>query len=179
MEMLTTDEFKRFAKALKTYYPQNENLMPNQEAIELWFTELNDIPYKVLATALRKYVQTERFPPTIADMRRISYELTSNSIDWGKAWEIARRAISRWGEYNAEKGRQAIKEQDELAYETVERIGYMELCYSKNMQTDRANFRAIYEELKKEKYEKEVVNKQLQEVISKVKMIEQKENKND
>ena len=48
-------EFGIFAAALKTYYPK-EQILPNQQAMELWYRELCDIPYITAEAALRKWV---------------------------------------------------------------------------------------------------------------------------
>ena len=39
-------EFATFTMALKTYYPR-ENLLPNEQAREVWFSQLQDIPFEV------------------------------------------------------------------------------------------------------------------------------------
>ena len=44
-------EFGMFTAALKTYYPREDKLLPNQEAMELWYRQLQDIPYIVAETA--------------------------------------------------------------------------------------------------------------------------------
>jgi hypothetical protein len=44
-------EFAIFASALRTYYPK-ENLLPNEQAMQLWFNQLSDIPYKVAEVTL-------------------------------------------------------------------------------------------------------------------------------
>ena len=61
-------EFALFASALRTYYPR-EKLLPNEQAMELWFNQLQDIPYKVAELTLNKWVATNKWSPSIADIR--------------------------------------------------------------------------------------------------------------
>ena len=52
-------EFALFASALRTYYSK-ENLLPNSQAMELWFRQLMDIPYPVAEATLNKWVATNK-----------------------------------------------------------------------------------------------------------------------
>ena len=61
-------EFATFAAALKTYYPR-ENLLPNPQAMELWYRQLQDIPCQLAEMALNKWVATNKWPPSIAEIR--------------------------------------------------------------------------------------------------------------
>ena len=136
-------EFAMFAMALKTYYPR-EQLLPNQQAIELWFRELQDIPAKVADAALRKWVQTNKWSPSIADIREVSASLVQPEIpDWGEGWKQVQEAIKKYGYYNSQK---ALASMDPLTRQCVERMGFTELCLSENAMADRANFRMNYEQ---------------------------------
>ena len=55
---MTRDEFINLTKAIKTFYPR-DNMLPNMEAMELWYRELSDIPYTVAEAALRKYANSK------------------------------------------------------------------------------------------------------------------------
>ena len=68
---MTEIEFAKFAMALKTYYPR-ENLLPNQQAMDLWFSQLQDIPYKVAEVGLNKWVSLNKWSPSIADIREMA-----------------------------------------------------------------------------------------------------------
>lgn len=145
---MTKDEFMILASAIRTYYPK-ENILPNKQALELWYRELKDIPYEVAEVALREHVHTSNFSPSIAELRKTAYFLQNGSIsDWGKGWEQVTKAISKYGAYRADE---AIESMDELTKETVKRIGFSTICHSSNITAERANFRMIYEELAKKK----------------------------
>ena len=68
---MTRIEFATFAMALKTYYPR-ENLLPNEQALELWFRQLQDISYQVAEVGLHKWVALNKWSPSIADIREMA-----------------------------------------------------------------------------------------------------------
>ena len=92
-------EFALFASALRTYYSK-ENLLPNSQAMELWFRQLMDIPYPVAEATLNKWVATNKWSPSIAEIRELAAEIQNGKLpDWGEAWEETCKAISRYGYY--------------------------------------------------------------------------------
>lgn len=141
---MTREEFINLTKALKTFYPR-ENLLPNMEAMELWYRELSDIPYTVAEAALRKYVSTNKFSPTIADIREMAASVSNGDKPlWSDGWDKVLRAIKKYGSYGQAE---AMASLDELTRQAVKRLGYLELCRSENIMADRANFRMIFEQL--------------------------------
>lgn len=141
---MTEKEFGLFALALKTYYPK-EGLLPNNQAMELWYRQVADIPYNIAEAALNKWVATNKWSPTIADIREMSISVSHGDIPtWGDAWEEVCRAIRKFGSYRAGE---AIETLSPLAKKATQRIGFTNLCMSENVAADRANFRMIYETL--------------------------------
>lgn len=137
-------EFSIFAMALKTYYPR-ENLLPNEQAMELWFKQLEDIPFQVAEVGLNKWVSLNKWSPSIADIREIASETISGQItDWGDGWEQVLRAIRQYGSYNASA---ALDSMDSITRKCVERLGFREICMSENISVERANFRMLYEQI--------------------------------
>lgn len=85
--MMNRDEFGLFASALKTYYPK-EQLLPNKQAMELWYRELCDIPYRVAEAALRKWVAVSKWSPSIADIREQAATVQAGEIPlWSDGWD--------------------------------------------------------------------------------------------
>ena len=172
---MTKEEFLIFAAAMKTYYPR-ENILPNKQAMELWHKQLEDIPYKVLETALNQWIATEKWSPCIADLReKAALLMGGQESDWGKAWESVLTAIRRFGRY---RPMEAVESLDEITRECVERLGFMNLCNSDNINVDRGNFRMIYETLAERKKRDEQTPKAILELGA---MIRQKmlDNKNN
>lgn len=136
-------EFAIFASALKTYYPK-EKILPNEQAMELWFNQLQDIPYKVAELTLNKWVATNKWSPSIADIReQAAGIIQGESKDWGEAWQEVLRCISKYGFYREEE---ALYSMDKLTRKVVRRLGFKNICLSEDIQVDRANFRMIYEQ---------------------------------
>ena len=141
---MTKKEFATFAAALKTYYPK-ENLLPNSQAMELWFRQLEDIPYDLAEMALNKWVATNKWSPTIADIREQAASVVSGEKPlWSDGWEEVVRAIKNYGSYGQ---KEAMESMSEITRMAVRRMGYIDLCRSENPVADRANFRMIFEQI--------------------------------
>lgn len=164
---MTKAEFSTWSMALKTFYPR-EPLLPNNQAMELWFRELQDIPFQVAEAALRKWVQTNKWSPSIADIRAMAASVALKEIpDWGDAWEAACKAIRRFGSYNQ---KEAMDSLDPLCRKAVERLGFINLCRSENVAADRANFRMVYETLAKREQTEQQVALPLKETIGRLRL---------
>lgn len=160
-------EFAIFADALKTYYPR-ETLLPNPQAMELWYRELQDIPYAVAEAALRKWVSTQKWSPSIAEIRELTSSIRHGDLpDWGEGWHQVQKAIRRYGYYNTKA---ALDSLDPLTRQCVERLGFRELCMSENITADRANFRIVYETLAKREKTNQQMALPLQETIAKIQL---------
>lgn len=141
---MTKQEFGQFVMALKTYYPR-ESLLPNNQAIELWYRQLSDIPYNVAEIALNKWVATNKWSPSIADIREMATDVQCGyRPDWGEGWKQVQLAIRKYGSYEPQK---AFESMDEITKQCVKQLGWRNLCMSENETADRANFRMIYERL--------------------------------
>lgn len=138
------EEFKTFAKAMKTFYPR-EQILPSLESMEMWYRELADIPYPVAEAALRKYVATNKFSPKIADIREMAATVENGDKPlWSDGWEQVLRAVRKYGSYRPVE---AMESMDEITREAVRRLGYKELCMSENIMAERAQFRMIFEQI--------------------------------
>ena len=161
-------EFAIFASALRTYYPK-ENLLPNEQAMQLWFNQLSDIPYKVAEVTLNKWVATNKWSPSIADIREQATGLTQGEAkEWGEAWQDVLRAIRLYGSYEELK---ALDSLDEITRKTVKHLGYRNLCFSENIQNDRANFRMIYEREQERAKQSAQLPPRLKAIISNMPML--------
>ena len=147
--IMDKQEFATLAMAIRTYYPK-ENILPNKEAMQLWFRELNDIPYQVAEAALRKWVSTNKWSPSIAEIREAAANIQNGDIpDWGEGWKQVCEAMRKFGR---EYPKSALASMDELTAEATRQLGtWWNLCSSTNVEADRANFRVIYESLAKKK----------------------------
>lgn len=139
---MTYKEFGTWVFALKNYYPR-EQLLPNEHAVKLWYQELNDIPMIVAEAALRKWVSTSKWSPTIAEIREMCVDVKRGEApDWSDGWSQVQTAIKRFG-YTRPK--EAMATLDPITRETVRRLGFYNLCVSENPMSDRKQFRDTFE----------------------------------
>lgn len=99
------DQFKVLVKAMKAVYAQ-PTFIPDQDAFNVWFALLGDLPYQQAELAVQKYMTTEKFPPTIADIREKAEQITSvreEEMSELEAWAIVRKAIGRSNYYAEEE----------------------------------------------------------------------------
>lgn len=162
---MSKKEFSLFVMALKTYYPR-EKLLPNEQAIELWYRQLQDIPYNIAEAALNKWVATNKWPPTIAEIREMAVTVKHGEIpDWGNGWEQVLKAIRHFGMY---REAEAMASLDSITKQCVERLGFRNICLSENISADRANFRIIYEQLQERKMKEQQIPVALQQLMQSV-----------
>ena len=159
---MNKQEFSTFAMALRTYYPK-ENILPNQQAMELWYRELQDIPYQVAETGLRQWVSTNKWSPSISEIREMASEVRVGSLpEWGDGWEEVIKAIRKYGMYMVDE---AMESFTPVTKQCVERLGFKNLCMSENIAADRANFRMIYESIRERKQKENQISLPLKTII--------------
>ena len=138
---MTKEEFSKIAAAIRTFYP-NQNILPNIESVSLWYIQLCDIDYETMTAAVYEWVATNKWAPTIADLRESSRRITMGDIpDWNSAYEHSRSVIRKYGYYRYEEG---MAQLSGVELETVKAIGYVDWCKSDNPSVIRAQYRDIY-----------------------------------
>lgn len=139
---MTSSEFATLAAALKTAY-MRDKFLATKEAYDLWFGMLGDLPYEAASNAVKRWILTEKWTPTIADIRERATQVMIPAIpDWSEGWEAVLNAIHRWGMHRESE---ALATLPEIARKTVKRIGWQNICLSEEISIERANFRQIYE----------------------------------
>ena len=139
---MNRDEFKRLVKGMKAVYAQ-PTFIPDQDAFNMWFALMGDLPYEVCNVAIQKYMLTNKFPPTVAEIREMAAGVVNGDpLTWGESWERALNAVRKYGSYN--KGA-ALDSLDPLTKRCVESIGFLNLCTSENIMVERAHFQKIFE----------------------------------
>lgn len=92
---MTSIEFKRLVAGLKAVY-SDPKYISDDFAMDMWYGLLKDIPYDVANMATQAYMQSEKFPPTPADIRRYASQITSpitDDISEVEAWGKVSKAI--------------------------------------------------------------------------------------
>lgn len=161
---MSREEFFKFSAALRTFYPR-ERLLPNKESMELWFTQLNDLSYEVAVKVLNVWVTTEKWSPSIAEIREKALELTDDSVkaNWADGWEQVLKAIKYYGRYREEE---ALASMDDITRGITKRLGFRNLCDSENIIADRAQFRNIYEQVSERQKKEAQIPERIRNLIS-------------
>ena len=170
---MSFDDFKVLVKGMKSIWP-SERFLPDGDSIKVWYQLLKDLPYDLANAAIQRYAQTNKFPPSIAEIREQAALLMDRNLvnDWATGWNQVMRAIGAYGQWSEER---ALKSMDEITRACVKRLGWKELCMSENPVADRANFRMIYEQIQQQKKEAAALpaglKQNIAEITSNLKMI--------
>jgi hypothetical protein len=163
---MTFNEFKVLAKGMKAVYTA-ATFLPDEDSIKIWYRLLQDIPYEVANIAIQRHMMTNKFPPTIAEIREQAALSVNNELnsDWGQSWEQVYKAIRTYGLWGTEE---AFASMDDITRQCVKRLGWKELCMSETPMQDRANFRMIFEELKLKTKQESALPLNIKESIAKL-----------
>ena len=138
---MTKQEFATLVVAMQAMY--GKDFIGTEQALDVWYALLHDLDYQILSKVLQQYMLTNKFKPTVAELREIYTELVSPTIsDWSEGWEQVSKAIGHCGMYQ-EKA--AMESFDEITREVVKRLGFQNICLSENIVADRARFAEIYQ----------------------------------
>lgn len=130
------EEFKTLVKGMKAVYSQ-ATFIPDQNAFNVWYELLKDLPYKQVSVAIQKYMVTERFPPTIADLREKASEIIEQQMDrMGEleAWAHVRKAIGN-SLYHAEEEFERLPEACRIAVGNPSNLREWALMDSEEIET--------------------------------------------
>ena len=124
------------------------------ETIELYHEMLKDIPADVALRAVQDWVLTSEKFPTIAGIRKKCAEVSGVlSPTASEAWAEVQEIAERFGIYQAEL---RPRWSHDLIRQVVKTIGYYHICQTDNINTTRAQFNKMYNELR-EKSDSEVI----------------------
>lgn len=144
---VSKQEFATLVLAMQAMY--GDEFIVTEEAMDVWFALLHDLDYQILSKALQKHMLTNKFKPTVAELREIYVDLICPVIsDWSEGWEQVSKAIGHYGMYRTEE---AMESFDEVTREAVKRLGFQNICLSENIVADRARFAEIYQAIQQRK----------------------------
>ena len=145
---MTHKETAVFLGILKEAYPRfyaDKNEGELRMSIKFWEEFLSDVTFAVAIPALKRFIATNKWLPTVADIREAIAEISYPPLtDASEAWFEVTQAIGRYGYNNHEE---AYKSMSDLTLMAVKRMGWRKLCMSDNDISDRSNFNKIYEGL--------------------------------
>lgn len=142
--MLDKKDFIKAVEYLIAIYPEMEKQFNNQTTQRAWYELLGDIDGRTLLLAIKIYASTEKFTPKPSQIREMALVTTRETRDWTEGWDLVIRSVGRFGIYRESEALVWIKSQDEIAAESIRRLGYKNLCETENQMTLRANFRQAY-----------------------------------
>ncbi len=144
---MTKQEFATLVVAMQAMY--GEDFIGTEQALDVWYALLHDLDYQILSKTLQQYMLTNKFKPTVAELREIYADLVSPVLsDWSEGWEKVSKAIGHYGMYQEAA---AMESFDEVTREVVKRLGFQNICLSENIVADRARFAEIYQAIQRRK----------------------------
>lgn len=163
---MNRQEFAVLTDAMKTFYPR-DSVVPNKQAMSLWYGELKDLTFEQAMAALKVHVHRSKWAPTIYELRQAALENQTEIEDWSKGWQLALRAVGRYG---IAQGAEALASLPEHTRETVRRLGWKDLCLtdSESLQNYRANFRKTYKLVAEKAAEQDRMPEELKAAISRI-----------
>ena len=147
---MTDQEFAKFASAMKALYSR-DMMKEDTLALELWYEFLRDLPYEAVMAALKRWVLTNKWAPSISEIRQMVVAITDGEApDWGESWKTMKRMISKWGYMREDK---ALEEMDPITREVVQRLGFQSICQSEDENVLRGQFRRVHEDVARRRME--------------------------
>lgn len=162
------EEFKTLVKAMKAVYAQ-PTFIPDQDAFNVWYGLLKDLPYRQVNIAVQKHMLTERFPPTIADLREKSNEVIEKQLEEIselEAWSLVRKAIGNSG-YHSEEEFEKLPEACKIAVGTASNLREWALMDSDQVATvEQSHFIRNYRTAVKRLSEEKKIPENLRKLIA-------------
>lgn len=169
--VMERDEFKILVKAMKAVYAQSA-FIPDQDAFNVWYALLKDLTYEQANLAVQKYMITEKFPPTIADIRKKAREVMQPDIEILtelEAWSLVRKAISNSG-YHAEEEFARLPEACRIAVGSPANLREWAIMNTDEVETvEQSHFIRNYRTVQKRMKEDAMIPDQIKALITKMK----------
>lgn len=104
---MTRDETKTILATMSAVYPIN--LMPpvTEMTVNVWFQLLQDVPFKLASAAVAAWLQTEKYPPTIASIREMVTR-QPQSLTAEQAWTAVQLAVKDFGHTEKDRAQQTL-----------------------------------------------------------------------
>ncbi len=118
---MTRQEFKSIVAVMKSLYT-DPKFIADQSAFDVWYDLLGDMDATELLVSVKRYMQTEKFPPYPADLRKVTEK---NYLSPDEAWAMV--SDSLWGCTSREN---AVEEFNKLPEEVQYTLGSSDALYS-------------------------------------------------
>ena len=123
---MTLEETAKMIAYISVFHPKYwDGVKGGEEAVtRAWHDLLRDIPAGMALGAVRAHLETNRFPPTIAEIRKAVLTPVT-LLNTSEMWREVQDAVSRFGQYQEDD---ALASLSPLARETARLFGWYELC---------------------------------------------------
>ena len=106
---MTREETKTVLAMIATVYPKNLLSEITDMTVNVWYELLKDLPYDVIQAATTAWLTTNRYPPTISDLRGFVFrEVSSNNDTPEQEWNKIVIAIQKYGHTQRERAREYL-----------------------------------------------------------------------
>lgn len=158
---------------IQTCYPihhKNFDEMAFRLSAKVWQTAFADMDFGLVFTALQKYLLTEKYPPSISDLRYLAIKMDDpRALKTAEdAWEEVLTAIKRFGYYQQEK---AFETLDAPTKRIIKSMGWGEICRSEKIGIVKSNFVKAWDNVTQTQRESDLIPL---EILERVKDFQQK-----
>lgn len=143
--------FDDFLKGLyileESFQDRGWKISDKQNALLIWYEMFQDDSEAVFMHAVKRFLATSKFAPTIAALRACIQEATNPTaeVTADDAWGEVKDAIKGYGSYNEIA---ALEAMSPMVRKIVKAMGYRSLCLSENQMADRAHFLKMFDQYK-------------------------------
>lgn len=166
----TTQILIILASNYKFYNEQMSEKGKSDILVKTWQSCFNDIPYEVVANAIKKTMLTSQFPPTIAEVRKQAIEMISPSTNKTgiEAWNEAYKMICN-GLYMTQEQFDMASPEVKKFFGSVRQVKELAQCDTDTVNTvTKGQFLKQYEVITQREQEQKLLPQQMQDFTQKL-----------
>lgn len=166
----TTQILIILASNYKFYNEQMSEVGKSDILVKTWQSCFEDIPYKIVANAVKKAMLISQYPPTIAEVRKQAIEMIKPNTNKSaiEAWEEAYKMICN-GLYMTEEQFNMASSEVKRFFGNVRQVKELAQCDTDTVNTvTKGQFLKQYEILVEQKQEQQLIPQKMQEIIGKL-----------
>lgn len=146
---------KSYPNFFKDFSPEDFEIQAR-----LWQRSLSDYEYRDVVYAYEIWVNTEKFPPSLAEFKQIVAKLRNPHAFMSpeRAWEVVDKAVRRFGSYRQDEAFKTFSEPIKRAVRAVG--GWQKICQTelgRDWDFLRKNFSEAYQDFGQEARQQELL----------------------
>lgn len=165
------DEWGKIVKTMNVLYEDKGKVMfDTPEKVKVWYSCLQDLDYRILCEAVKRFALLSRWKPSIAELREEYFKITQKdkAISEQECWDMVRFAV-RDSTYNAEEHFAEFPEIVKKIVVSPSRLREWATMQSETVSSVvRAEFRRAYESATTQEKEYCMLGKQNTAIAEKV-----------